>query len=199
MSSSLLRSCRHPGWHPGVSTRRRARVLTAEISPAAPPSPAMTRDEVHTVLFREPCDVRPERPKSSTRRRERVLFGVPRRRFAQAIPKHPCPLHGSSSVSGREPHPSPSSVSSLATTARERDACTVLRCRSSALSRGMSCRPQQPTIFIFQRRTPVSRIAIRSLRTGESLHSRRGSRFGALSPVWFRRLFAGGAFGERLL
>jgi hypothetical protein len=83
------------------------------------------------------------------------------------------------------PHPGPSSTPNVAAVARELrrtrglDACP-------RLSKGMSRRLQQPTIFDFQRRTPTSRIAIRlwleplgRASVGESLHSRRGSRFGA--------------------
>lgn len=107
----------------------------------------------------------------------------------QASPKHPCPLHGDSSVSGRGHTRVRSSTSSLATTARERAACTV-RCRSSALVRHVvPSSAAHDSIFKDEhpRLASPSHLAMR-----ENLGSRRGSRFGALSPD-ARRLFTGRA------
>lgn len=56
----------------------------------------------------------------------------------------------------------------------------------------MSCRPQQLTILFSKTNTRVSHCHLAVCTARESLDSRRGSRFGALSPDT-RRLFAGRA------
>jgi hypothetical protein len=106
--------------------------------PIARPSPVMTGDGVaRSCLGNRPTFVPNARSRVTSEETlcflGRVSSACPVLALIQASPKHPCPLHGDTSVSGRGHARVPSSTSSLATTARERDACTV-RCRSSALA-----------------------------------------------------------------
>lgn len=83
MSPGVLRSCRHSKWHASRSPRSRARVSNQRRKPMARAQPPNRQGRAHTVLFRERCDVRPERPKSYCKRRAKRPSARSKRRSDQ--------------------------------------------------------------------------------------------------------------------
>jgi hypothetical protein len=163
-----------------------ARVLTP-VLPDARPSPAMTRGDVHSLLFRERATFVSNARSRSQGEEKRVLSGVSRSRSALSFfrkstnPKHPCPLHGSSSVAGRShtrvrqvprawrpPLESATHTPFGAALRPSREACRAdLSSSRSSLVKDEHPRLASPSDFA----------------AGESLRSRRDSRFGALFLV----------------
>jgi len=150
--------------------------------PMKEPNLRIARGDAHTVLFREQ---RGDVPNARSRTGRRRALRPPARSVRRFDQKRV-----------RNSHTSFAPTFSFCTRFRQelrmqRPSLATLRCTHGLgahprLAKGMSRRLQQSTIFIFQRRTPTSCIddsttpePLGRALVEESLHSRRGSRFGA--------------------